>query len=57
MLITRDDIQRIGDEDTLIHFLEEKLKLPIPEKASLAQIALPLPFPTDNGPIFVSDFE
>ena len=43
MLITRDDIQRIGDEDTLLHFLEEKLNLPIPEEATLAQIALPLP--------------
>ena len=31
MLITRDDIQRIGDEETLLHFLEEKLNLPIPE--------------------------
>lgn len=31
MLITRDDIQRIGDEDTLLHFLEEKLNLPIPK--------------------------
>ena len=45
MLITRDDIQRIGDEATLLHFLEEKLNLPIPEEASLAQIALPLPLP------------
>lgn len=43
MLITRDHIQRIGDEDTLIHFLEEKLNLPIPEEATLAQIALRLP--------------
>ena len=45
MLITRDDIQRVGDEATLMHFLKEKLNLPIPEKASLAQIALPLPLP------------
>ncbi len=45
MLITQDDLQRIGDEDTLMHFLEEKLNLPIPEEASLAQIALPLPLP------------
>ncbi|MYB02266.1 hypothetical protein F4X90_21715 [Candidatus Poribacteria bacterium] len=45
MLITQDDIQRIGDEETLMHFLEEKLNLPIPEKATLAQIALPLPLP------------
>lgn len=45
MLITRDDLQRIGDEETLLHFLEEKLNLPIPEGATLAQIALPLPLP------------
>ena len=45
MLITREDIQRIGDEDTLLHFLEEKLNLPISEEVSLAQIALPLPLP------------
>ncbi len=43
--ITREDIQRIGDEHTLLHFLEEKLNLPIPEGATLAQIALPLPLP------------
>ena len=42
MLITRDDIQRVGDEDTLLRFLEEKLNLPIPEDATLAQIAFPL---------------
>ena len=41
--ITRDDIQGIGDEETLLHFLEEKLNLLIPEGATLAQIALPLP--------------
>ena len=41
--ITRDDIQSIGDEETLLHFLREKLNLPIPEGATLAQIALPLP--------------
>ena len=45
MLITQDDLQRIGDEDTLLHFLEEKMNLPIPEGATLAQIALPLPLP------------
>ena len=45
MLITRDDLQRIGDEATLLHFLQEKLNLPISEEASLAQIALPLPLP------------
>ena len=31
MLITRDDIQHIGDEDTLLHFLQERLNLVIPE--------------------------
>lgn len=43
--ITRDDIQRIGDESRLMHFLQEKLNLPIPKGATLAQIALPLPLP------------
>lgn len=38
MLITRDDIQRIGDEDTLLHFLGEKLNLPIPEGLPLEDI-------------------
>ena len=38
MLITRDDIQRIGDEETLMHFLEEKLDLPIPNGATFADI-------------------
>ena len=38
MLITRDDIQRIGDEDTLMHFLEEKLNLSIPEDLGLEDI-------------------
>ncbi len=38
MLITRDDIQRVGDEDTLLHFLEEKLNLPIPEGLPLGDI-------------------
>ena len=36
--ITRDDIQRIGDEDTLLHFFEEKLDLPIPEGLPLEDI-------------------
>ena len=45
MLITREDIQRVGNEKTFLHFLEEKLSLPIPEKATLAKIALPLPLP------------
>lgn len=43
--ITQDDIQRIGDEETLLHFLEEKLNLPISKGTTLAQIALPLPLP------------
>ena len=43
MLITRDHIQRIGDEETLLHFLEEKLNLSLPEEATLAQIAFPFP--------------
>ena len=43
MLITREDIQRIGDVETLMHFLEEKLNLPIPKGATLEQLALPLP--------------
>ena len=43
--ITQDDIQRIGDEDTLMLFLEEKLNVPIQAEATLAQIALPLPLP------------
>ena len=38
MLITRDDIQRIGDEETLLHFLEEKLNLPIPEDLTFEDI-------------------
>ena len=45
MLITCDDIQRICDEETLLRFLQETLNLPIPEGATLAQIALPLPLP------------
>ena len=40
MLITRDDIQRIGDEETLLHFLEEKLNLPIPEGLPLEDITI-----------------
>ena len=38
MLITQDDIQPIGDEATLLHFLEEKLNLPIPEGLALEDI-------------------
>ena len=38
--ITRDDIQRIGDEATLLHFLEEKLNLPIPEGLTLEDITI-----------------
>jgi len=40
--ITREDIQRIGDEDTLLHFLQEKLDLPIKEGTTLGQIASPM---------------
>ncbi len=40
MLITRDDIQRVGDEDSLLHFLEEKLNLPIPEGSALEDITI-----------------
>ena len=40
MLITRNDIQRIGDEETLLHFLEEKLNLPIPEGKTLEDITI-----------------
>lgn len=40
MLITRDDTQRVGDEETLLHFLEEKLNLPIPEGYSLKDITI-----------------
>ena len=52
MLITQEDIQRVSNEETLLHFLQEKLNLPIPEGMTLAQIALPLPLPflgLDNG--------
>ena len=38
--ITQDDIQCIGDEETLLHFLEEKLNLPIPEGYSLKDITI-----------------
>ena len=40
MLITQDDIQCIGDEETLLHFLEEKLNLPIPEGLPLEDITI-----------------
>ena len=40
MLITREDIQHIGDEYTLLHFLEEKLNLPIPEGLPLEDITI-----------------
>ena len=43
MLITRDDIQRIGDEETLLHFLEEKLNLSIPAGLTLDDIAINFP--------------
>ena len=38
--ITRDDIQRIGDEATLLHFLQDKLKLSIPEDLTLEDITI-----------------
>lgn len=38
--ITQEDIQRIGDEATLLHFLEEKLNLPIPEDLTLEDITI-----------------
>ena len=37
MLITQDDIQCIGDEETLLHFLEEKLNLTVPEGATFSE--------------------
>ena len=40
MLITQEDIQRVGDEETILHFLKEKLNLPIPEGYSLKDITI-----------------
>lgn len=40
MLITREDIQHIGNEDMLLRFLQEKLNLPIPAEGTLEHIAL-----------------
>ena len=37
-IITRDDIQSIGDEESLMQFLDEKLGLPIPEGLTLGEI-------------------
>ena len=37
-IITRDDIQSIGDAESLMQFLDEKLGLPIPEGLNLRQI-------------------
>ena len=37
-IITRDDIQRIGDAESLMQFLDEKLGLPIPEGLTLGEI-------------------
>ena len=37
-IITRDDIQSIGDAASLMQFLDEKLGLPIPEGLNLRQI-------------------
>ena len=42
-IITRDDIQSIGDEESLMQFLREKLALPIEEGATLESTALRLP--------------
>ena len=44
-IITRDDIQGIGDAASLMQFLDEKLGLPIREDAIFERIALPLPLP------------
>ncbi len=44
-IVTRDDIQGIGDAASLMQFLDEKLGLPIPEGATLEQIARPFPLP------------
>ena len=43
-IITRDDIQGIGDAESLMQFLREKLVLPIAEDATLESTALRLPF-------------
>ena len=43
-IITRDDIQGIGDAESLMQFLREKLALPIVEDATLESTALRLPF-------------
>lgn len=40
MLITQDDIQHIDNEETLLHFLEEKLNLPIPKGSALEDITI-----------------
>lgn len=42
-IVTRDDIQGIGDEESLLAFLREKFALPIAEDATLEQIARPFP--------------
>ena len=43
--ITREDIQGIGNEATLLHFLQEKLNLPIQGETILGQIASPMSSP------------
>ena len=43
-IITRDDIQSIGDAESLMQFLREKLVLPIAEDATLESTAIRLPF-------------
>ena len=44
-IVTRDDIQGIGDAASLLAFLREKFALPIAEDATLEQIARPFPLP------------
>ena len=44
-IVTRDDIQGIGDAASLLDFLREKFALPIAEDATLEQIARPFPLP------------
>ena len=44
-IVTRDDIQGIGDAASLLAFLREKFAVPIAEDATLEQIARPFPLP------------
>ena len=43
--ITQDNIRDVNDSTSLMHFLGEKLNLPIPGETTLEQLALPLPLP------------